>query len=104
MKHFREKEETKLNTIYLSETLIKWKGITVASLVLVESLPFEEQYLNHIVRELVITTTSSENEQVDSISQLSNIAKLESYLFPVPSVLESNQGRVILFNSYFYFI
>ena len=92
-----EEEEAKLNTIHLSETLIKWKGITVASLVLVESLPFEEQYQDQIVSELVITTTSSEDEQVNSISQLSNITKLESYLFPVPSVLESNQGRVILF-------
>ena len=95
VKPFTEEEDTKLNTIFLSETLVKWKGITVASLVLVESLPFEEQYLNNIVSELVITTTSSQNEQVASISQLSNIAKLESYLFPVPSVLESNQGRVI---------
>ena len=96
VKPFTEEEETKLNTIFLSETFIKWQGISVASLVLVESLPFEEQYLNHIVSEVVITTTSSEKEQVASVSQLSNISKLESYLFPVPSVLESNQGRVIL--------
>ena len=97
VKPFTEEEEAELNTIHLSQTLIKWKGISVASLVLVESLPFEEKYLNNIVSELVITTTSSADEQVDSISQLSNIAKLESYLFPVPSVLESNQGRVIIF-------
>ena len=97
VKPFTEEEEVELNTIHLSQTLIKWKGISVASLVLVESLPFEEKYLNNIVSELVITTTSSADEQVDSISQLSNIAKLESYLFPVPSVLESNQGRVIIF-------
>ena len=96
VKPFTEEEGATLNTIHLSETLIKWKGITVASQVLVESLPFEEQYLDHIVSELVITTTSSEKEQVASVNQLSNISKLESYLFPVPSVLESNQGRVIL--------
>ena len=89
VKPFAEDEKSKLNKIYLSETLMKWKGIPVTSQVLLESMQFEEDFLNNITDNVTIITTSRQKEPVSSISQLSNIEELESRLFPVPSILES---------------
>merc|ERR1712106_473561 len=40
--------------IYLSETLLKWKGITLASQVFIQSVPYQDTYLDNIVLDLVL--------------------------------------------------
>ena len=96
VKTFAGEEKSKLSTIYLSQTVIKWKGFSVTSQVLVESLQFKDQFVNNIVDDIVILTTSPQEDEVVSINHLTNVEELESNIFPVPSILESSEKLFVI--------
>ena len=80
-------EEFLKGRIYLSETLLKWKGIPLASQVFIESVPFQNIYLENIALELLLGgTDQTDNEALEHVNIM---LETDSYIFPISSLIET---------------
>ena len=75
--------------IYLSETLLKWKEISLASQVFIQSIYYQDNYLANITTELRLSANiPSAQEDVDMVN---NILESDSSIFPVNSLLSGSE-------------
>ena len=73
--------------IYLSETLLKWKGIPLASQVFIQSVPYQDTYLDNIVLDLVLGGPSQPTPEESE--HINNMLETDTSIFPISCLLET---------------